>query len=145
MISFHVVLRIVGAAQIHLCCHVVDILIDIQHPADFLVGVIICCIWREHVNQFVVGIRSAAFLHVARVRRHLKLVYLVLIPSVVGIDIVLVVGLAHVEHTYIVTIDKLVHGLIPLTVNVDARAFQYHLDGRILETRIGVVTTITNL
>ena len=144
-IGLHIVLRIVCTAQIHLCCHIIDELVDIQHPAYLLVGLGIGGIGREHVNQFVVGIRRAAFLYVARVGRHLKLVYLVLIPSVVGIDIVLVVGLAHVEHTYITAIDELVYGLVALTVEVDAGTLQYHLDGGILETGIGIVTAITDL
>ena len=37
-IGFHIILRIVGTTQIHLCCHVVDELVDIQYSTDFIIG-----------------------------------------------------------------------------------------------------------
>ena len=57
----------------------------------------------------------------------------------------LVIRFTHVEHAHITAIDEFVNGLVALTVDIDARTLQYHLNGWVLKTGTGIVTTITNL
>ena len=99
-------------------------------------------LFRSPCVERLVG---ATFLYVARVGIHLKLIDLLFVPTVVGVNIVLVVGLAHVEHANILAIDKLMDWLVALAVDVDARRLDDGLQCGVFETATGVVATIANL
>ena len=60
-----VVLWPIPVAQIQLYRHIVDVVVDVQHPAYLVVGLAVSCIFGEHVHQFVEGVGGAAFLDVA--------------------------------------------------------------------------------
>ena len=73
------------------------------------------------VHQLEVGSLASALLYIARVGRHLKLVDLVVVPPIIGIHIMLIVGLSHIHHADVLSVDELMHRLIALAVDVDAR------------------------
>ena len=57
----------------------------------------------------------------------------------------LVVRLSHVQHTDILTIDKLMHRLVTLTVDIYSRRLQDVLQCSILDTAPRVITAVTYL
>ena len=57
-------------------------------------------------------------MHIVRIGRHLKLIYLIIVESIVGLNKMLVVWLTDVEQTFIFAIDEMGHRLTLLTVDV---------------------------
>ena len=142
--GLHVVAQPVVAAQEELGSHVVDILVDVQNLANLVVGGGIGGIGREG-HQVAVGEGRTALLHVERVGRDFKHLNLVIVPAVVGIDVVLVVGLAHVQHADVLAVEELMHGLVGLQVDVDACRLHDGGDGGVLDAADVVVATVANL
>ena len=143
--ALDVVLRPVPVSEVELCSHVVDVFVDVEHPLDFLIHLAACGIGRELVHEFEERLLRSAFLHVARVRRHLKLVDFLVVPSVVGIDIMLVVGFPDIEHADILAVDELMHGLVALHIDVYSRRLHDVLQSRVQEAAHVVVATIPHL
>ena len=73
------------------------------------------------------------------------MVNLVIIPTIVGIDIVLVVWLTNVQYADVFAVDELVYGLVALAIDVDTRCFNHILDSGVNETSVVVVSAITYL
>ena len=139
-----VVAQPVVAAQIHLCRHVVHVLVDVEHLADILIDAVVVGVGRQR-DELLIYLVIAALLHVERVGRDFKLVDFIVVPAVVGIDVVLVVGLANVQDTDVLAIDELMHGLIRLHIDVDARGLYDGLNGRVFDSAAVVVAAIANL
>ena len=131
-------------AEIEFHGHVVDILVDVESLLDFLVGVGIGGSLAQFV-EFKEGVFGTAVLEIEGVGVDFKLVYLFVVPAEVGIDEVLVVGLAHIEHADVLSVDELMHGQIRLGVDVDTRGEDDALDGWVLETVPVVVAAIAYL
>ena len=116
--SLDVVLRPVIIAQIQFDGHIINVRVNVQQMCtDFIISDRIGSVGRQ-CQQIFIGIGRSALLHIVGVWRYLELVYLFFVPTVVGIDIMLVVGFTHIEHANIFTVDKLMYRLIALTVNV---------------------------
>ena len=139
-----VVAHPVAAAEIELHCHVVDVLIDIEQLPDLLVCLGVGSIGGE-CDQLFVGIVGAALLHIERVGSDLELVDLVVAPSVVGIDIVLVVRLSHVEHADVLAVDELVGRLIALPVDIHTAREDDGLDGPVFQSVVVIVSSVSYL
>ena len=93
--TFNVVLWPVCSAKVHHCRHVVGIFVNVNHELYLLVGVVIGSICRQ-VVPFHEVVYGALLLYISAVGAHLELVYQVVVPSVVGIDIMFVVRLTHI-------------------------------------------------
>ena len=63
----------------------------------------------------------------------------------IGIDVVLVVGLAQVDGTHILPIDVMADGLIGLQVHIDATGEYHVLQRSILDAAIEIIRSATNL
>ena len=142
--GLHVVAQPVVAAEVEFGGHVVDILIDVEHLADILIDLVVAGIGR-HRHELLINLVVAALLHIERVGRDLEQVYFIVVPAVVGIDIVLVVRFAHVKHTDVLAVDEFVDGLVGLPVEVDARTLNDGLDGSILDAAAVIIAAIADL
>ena len=142
--GFDVVAQPVVAAQIHLCRHVVHVLIDVEHLADVLIDAVVVGVGRQR-DKLLIYLVIAALLHVERVGRDFKLVDFIVVPAVVGIDVVLVIGLTNVQDTDVLAIDELMHGLIGLHIDVDARGLYDGLNGRVFDSTTVVIAAVANL
>ena len=80
--AFDVILRPVPIAQIQLCGHVVRIGIDVEQCHDLGIRSGISSLLGE-VNKMVKGLSRTTFLYIARVWRHFKLVYHLIVPAIV--------------------------------------------------------------
>ena len=130
--------------QIELYSHIVDIFIDVQPAAYLGIGIAEGRPLRES-HQLVEAGGRAALLHIAGVAAHLELVYLVVAQPIVGIDVILIVGLAYVEHAYILSVDELMNGLIALYVDIHARRLEHIAQGSILQSGLVLVAAVAYL
>ena len=138
-----VVLRPVGIAHVEFDGHVIAILVDVEELADLGIGFVGSGIARK-VEETLHGFVGATLLDISGIGSDLELVDLVVVETVVGIDVVLVAGLAKVDGTLVDAIDDVPDGLIGLVVDVDGRACNDLLEGNVEDATDGVAAAIAH-
>ena len=142
--SLDVVARPVDSSHEHFRCHIVDVFVDVDDVADFLIVGIVVGVVRQH-HPIVEDVLRSAHLGVAGVGPDFELVDFVAAESVVGIGVVLVVGFAHVDETLVLSVDVEHHGLVFLSLHVESGGEYDALQGGILEAASVVVSAAAHL
>ena len=112
--TFHIVAGPVPVVEEELYGQIIGKLLNIHKLAYPLVGFGIAGVLGE-LEPFVPGVARASYLCVSSVAEpviHLEEIHLFLIISVIGECIVLVVGLAHVDNSFIYTVYIMVDRLV---------------------------------
>ena len=121
--------------------HVVGKLIDVEQGLQFLVGSI--------VSTVATQLEDALDYHVVAVLelQVLEGIELLVVVTPVGVGKLVVVGLAHIQHAAQLAVHIFNDGLVGLHVDVDARALDDGLQGRIHEAGVvhpNVIATIAD-